>query len=171
MIDHETQLKIQAFLDGELAGTEAREIAALIAKDRDAAALHTELKNTRRVLATEQGMQHPESRELFWSKIQRDIERLEPAKPVVEPGPTLWQLLNRLLKPVAAVAAVVVLGTIVFNANMPNGSSDSLVASADMDAITFRDDSNGTTYVWFADSGGDAMQNDVANDQDDTTLE
>ena len=52
MIDQETQLKIQAFLDGELAETEAREITALIARDRDAAALHTELKNTRRALAT-----------------------------------------------------------------------------------------------------------------------
>jgi len=169
MIDHETQLKIQAFLDGELAGTEAREIAALIAKDRDAAALHTELKNTRRALATEQGMQLPESREFYWSKIKRDIERLEPAKAMEQPSPTIWQLINRLLKPVTAVAAIVVLGTIVFQQMDPrlNGGSDVLVASTDMDAITFRDDSNGTTYVWFA----DASQNDVANDDDDTTLD
>jgi len=169
MIDHEIQLKIQAFLDGELAGTEAREIAALIAKDRDAAALHTELKNTRRALATEQGMQHPESREFFWSKIRRDIERLEQTKPApaVEPTPSLWHLIKRLLKPVAAVAAVVVLGTILLQPSAPNGGSDVQVASTDMDAITFRDDANGTTYVWFA----DATQNDVANDDDDTTLD
>jgi len=167
MIDYETQLKIQAFLDGELAEAEAGKIAALLARDRDAAALHTELKNTRRALATEQGMLLPESREFYWSKIQRSIERLEQPKPA-QPAPTIWQLINRLLKPVAAVATVVVLGTILFHqVDGLNGGSDVLVASTDMDAITFRDDSNGTTYVWFA----DATQNDVANDDDDTTLD
>jgi len=167
MNDHDTELKIQAFLDGELAEAEAREITALIARDRDAAALHTELKNTRRVLATEQGMQLPESREFYWSKIRRDIERLEQPEQV-QPAPTIWQLINRLLKPLAAVAAVVVLGTILLQSpDVRNGGSDVQVASTDMDAITFRDDSNGTTYVWFADT----TQNDVANADDDTTLD
>ena len=167
MNDHDTELKIQAFLDGELAETEAREFTALIARDRDAAALHTELKNTRRVLATEQGMQLPESREFYWSKIRRDIERLEQPEQV-QPAPTIWQLINRLLKPLAAVAAVVVLGTILLQSpDVRNGGSDVQVASTDMDAITFRDDSNGTTYVWFADT----TQNDVANADDDTTLD
>ena len=167
MIDQETQIKIQAFLDGELAGTEAREIAALIAKDRDAAALHTELKNTRRALVgAEQGITLPETREFYWSKIRRDIERLEQPQPA-QAAPTLWQLLGRLLKPVAAVAAVVVLGSVLFHQmDGLNGGSDVLVASADMDAITYRDDSDGTTYVWFA----DATENDVAIDDDDTTL-
>lgn len=168
MIDQETQLKIQAFLDGELAEAEAREIAALIAKDRDAAALHAELKNTRQAISLEQGMKLPESREFYWSKIKRDIERLEQTKPV-EASPSIWQFLSPLLKPVAAVAVVVVLGAIVLQqSNGPgSGGSDVQVASADMDAITFRDDSNGTTYVWFS----DAPQNDVANTDDDTTLD
>jgi len=168
MIDHVTQIKIQAFLDGELAGSEAREVASLIARDRDAAALHTELKNTRRALAgAEQGIVLPETREFYWSKIRRDIERLEPARTVYA-EPSIWQLINRLLKPVAAVAAVVVLGTFLFHQmDRLNGGSDVLVAAADMDAITFRDDTDGTTYVWFA----DATQNDVANFDDDTTLE
>lgn len=168
MIDQETQIKIQAFLDGELAESEAREIAALIAKDRNASALHAELKNTRRALAgVEQGITLPETREFYWGKIRRDIERLEQPQPA-RAEPSIWQLINRLLKPVAAVAAVVVLATILFQqVGSLNGGSDVLVASADMDAITFRDDSNGTTYVWFA----DATQNDVANDDDDTTLD
>ena len=168
MIDQETQIKIQAFLDGELAETEARDIAALIAQDRDAAALHTELKNTRRALTSaEQGIVLPETREFYWSKIRRDIERLEQLQPV-QPAPSIWQLINRLLKPVAAVATVVVLGTILFQQlGGRNGGGDFLVASADMDAISYRDDSDGTTYVWFA----DATENDVANDMDDTTLD
>lgn len=168
MIDHETQNKIQAFLDGELAETEARNIAALIARDRGAAALHTELKNTRHALVgVEQGITLPESREFYWSKIRRGIERLE-LSPPVEAAPSLWQWISRLLKPVAAMAAVVVLGSVLFHATgNPSGGSDFLIASADMDAITYRDDSDGTTYVWFA----DATENDVANDTDDTTLD
>ena len=168
MIDQETQIKIQAFLDGELAGTEAREIAALIARDREAAALHTELKHTRGALSgAEQGIVLPESREFYWSKIRRDIERLEQPQAIAA-TPSLWQLIRRLLKPVAAVAAVVVFGAILFHqVGGLNGGSDVLVASADMDAITYRDDTDGTTYVWFA----DATENDVAIDDDDTTLD
>ena len=168
MIDQETQIKIQAFLDGELAESEARKIASLIAKDQAAAALHAELKNTRRALtAAEQGITLPETREFYWSKIRRDIERLEQSQPV-QPALTVWQLINRLLKPVTAVATVVVLGTILFHQmDGRNGGGDFLVASADMDAISYRDDSDGTTYVWFA----DATENDVANDTDDTTLD
>lgn len=167
MIDQVTQIKIQAFLDGELAGSEAREVASLIARDRDAAALHTELKNTRRALAgAEQGIVLPETREFYWSKIRRDIERQEPAR-TAHAEPSISQLITRLLKPVAAVAAVVVLGIFLFQMDRLNGGTDVLVAAADMDAITFRDDTDGTTYVWFA----DATQNDVAILDDDTTLE
>jgi anti-sigma factor RsiW len=168
MIDHETQIKIQALLDGELAESEAREIVALIARDKSAAALHAELKHTRQALAgAEQGIVLPESREFYWSKIRRDIERLEPV-PSAEPTLSLWQLINRLIKPVAAVAAVVVLGTVLFHQmGGTRGGADFMVASADMDAITYRDDSDGTTYVWFADTS----ENDVAVDDDATTLD
>lgn len=169
MIDRDTQIKIQAFLDGELAETEAREIAALIARDREAAALHAELKNTRRALAgTEQGVTLPESREFYWSKIRREIEKVEPGVQPAEPSQSLWQLISRLLKPVSAVAVIVLLGMVLFNrTDHRNGGPDLLVASSDMDTITFRDDNNDTTYVWFTDSS----ENDVANDYDDTTLD
>ena len=168
MIKQETQIKIQAFLDGELAESEAREIAALIARDKSAAALHAELKNTRRALATaEQGIVLPETREFYWSKIRRDIEKLEPVQSA-EAAPSILQLISRLLKPVSAVAAVVVMATILFHQmGGQSGGSEFLIASADMDAITYRDDSDGTTFVWFA----DAAENDVANDGDDTTLD
>ena len=66
MINFNTQIKVQAFLDGELPAAEAREVAALIARDREAAALHTELKNTRRAIAgAEQGITLPETREFY----------------------------------------------------------------------------------------------------------
>ena len=167
MIDQEIQLKIQAFADGELAEAEAREVAALIARDREAAALHTELKHTRQALAgAEKGVTLPESREFYWSKIRREIEKVEPS-PAARPEPSLWQLINRLLKPVSAVSVLVLLGMIVFNhAGSTGGGTDLLVASSDMDAITYRDDTDGTTYVWFS----DAVENVVADDEDDITL-
>lgn len=167
MIEFNTQIKIQAFLDGELAETEAREIAALIAKDRDAAALHTELKNTRRALVgSEQGITLPETREFYWSKISREIEktgRIETA----HPAPSLWQLLSRLLKPVSAVAMIALAGLFVFNQTRTSSLNGGvLVASVDEDVITYRDEANDTTYVLFS----YPAENAVANDASDATL-
>lgn len=169
MNDFNTQIKIQAFLDGELAGAEAREIAALIARDRDAAALHAELKNTRRALAgAEQGITLPETREFYWSKISREIGKTEKAEPV-QATPTLWQMLSRLLKPVAAVAAVVIAGFLVFHQSGTGTApfdGGVLVASVDEDVITYRDEAADTTYVLFS----YPAENAVANDADDATL-
>src|SRR6267378_6728212 len=80
-MDYDAQLKLQAYLDGELPEAEAREVANWLARDREAAALHTELRNTRQALVGfEVGVELPESREFFWSKIRREIHRLEPAE-------------------------------------------------------------------------------------------
>jgi len=166
MMDRETQLKIQAFLDNELVEHEAREISALVARDREAAALHAELKNTRRALAgAEKGITLPESREFYWSKIQRQIDEAG-QREAVQPEPSLWQLISRLFKPVSAVAVIVLLGMIVFNVTGSGGGPDLMVASSDMDAITFRDDSDGTTYVWFADKQPDDEASDFFEDDD-----
>jgi anti-sigma factor RsiW len=166
MIDYKTQIKIQAFADGELAEAGAREIAALIAKDQDAAALHAELKNTRRALAgAEQGIKLPETREFFWSKISREIERSERVQPAAA-APTTWQSIARWLKPLGAVAAILVVAIVAFEQMGGSNGGDLLTASVDMDAITYRDEADGTTFVWFT----DAEENGVANGADATTL-
>jgi len=78
-MNQEQQLKLQAFLDGELAGSEAREILAWTQRDREAAALLAELKNTRQaLLKAEPPLSLSESREFFWSKIEREIQRQQP---------------------------------------------------------------------------------------------
>jgi hypothetical protein len=100
-MDLETQLKVQAYLDGELPEAESREIGNLVARDREALALHTELRNTRTALVgSEIGVELPESREFFWSKIQREIQRLEPSEPAPVPVPWFVRL-RRLLAPAA----------------------------------------------------------------------
>jgi anti-sigma factor RsiW len=73
---NEQQLKLQAFLDGELPEREAREILAWTQRDSAAADLLAELKNTRAAMAkSEPHLSLPESREFFWSKIEREIQR------------------------------------------------------------------------------------------------
>ena len=105
-MDHDAQLKLQAFLDGELPEAEASEVANWLARDREAAALLEELRNTRGALAGfEAEIQLPESREFFWSKVQREIQRLE--TPAPKPAPTpLLALLRRFLVPASALAVV-----------------------------------------------------------------
>ena len=50
-MDIDAQLKLQAFLDGELPESEAREVANWVARDKEATALLAELRNTRQALA------------------------------------------------------------------------------------------------------------------------
>ena len=167
MIDFNTQIKIQAFLDRELPEAEAREIAALIARDREAAALHTELKNTRRAIAgAEQGIVLPETREFYWSKISRAIEQTSETE-TTRPTVTLWQLLGRLIKPVSAAATIVLAAFLIFHSS-GDRSPDAglLVASLDDGVITYRDEADDTTYVIFSYPG----ENAVANGSDDATL-
>src|SRR5687767_7086210 len=96
----EMQLKLQAYLDGELPAAEAREVADWIAQDADAPMLFAELKNTRGALkAFESEIKLPESREYYWSKLERRIERLEKTEEVEDPPVWLYALLRRFLAP------------------------------------------------------------------------
>src|SRR5690242_17117357 len=100
-MDYEVQLKIQAYLDGELPEAEACELANLLARDKEAIALHNELRNTRQALSgAEVGIELPESREFFWSKIKREVERLEAAADApAETAPSIFAAWRRLLIP------------------------------------------------------------------------
>jgi anti-sigma factor RsiW len=149
----EQQLKLQAFVDGELPETEARDIAAWVARDADATALVKELRNTRHALSTfEPDLKLPESREFFWSKIEREIRRFEPAPEPAE-SVSLFTLLRRILVPAGALAAVVIVGLITFqqfNTGTAVRAVEVEVAMADSDATTYRDESEGTTLVWLS---------------------
>lgn len=145
-MNEERQLKLQAFLDGELPENEAREVSAWLAQDEEATALLKELRNTRQAIKnTEAGVRLPESREFYWSKIQREIDRSERA-PVQVRRPSLFERLRRVLVPAGAFAIVIVAGVLMFR-GMPNGA-ESEMAVADSGAFTYRDYANGTTLVW-----------------------
>jgi anti-sigma factor RsiW len=160
----EQQLKLQAFLDGELPENEAREILAWTQRDGEAAALLAELKNTRAVMVkSEPHLSVPETREFFWSKIGREIERRETQKKSA-PEFSVFAALRRFFFPAVALGALVIAGlvahfnvpkTVVENVADADGTPDVETALADSDATTYRDDSEGTTLVWFSDSAPD----------------
>src|SRR5687768_6783239 len=113
-MNRETQLQVQAYLDNELSPGEARNISKLISSDAEARDLFGELKSTREALVANEPLPSlPESREFYWSKIQRAIERAERTNERVTPSASRpWWL--RIMAPIAgAVALFAVLLSVV----------------------------------------------------------
>jgi anti-sigma factor RsiW len=152
-MDYKVQLKLQALLDGELPEAEASEVTDRLDRDREAAALLEELRNTRAALAGfETEVRLPESREFFWSKVEREIRRLEAPAPRAAPVPLLtW--FRRLLVPASAVAVVFIVGLVLTRPTPPAGpaaGTEIETAQADAAAFTYHDYSAGTTLVWLS---------------------
>lgn len=150
-MNNEQQLKLQAFLDGELSEPEAREISSWVAQDAEATALVRELRNTRQAFKiSEAPVRLPESREFYWSKIHREIERLEPVR-TPAPGLSFFARLRRMLVPVGAAAALVIAGLLAGHQAgwlKLGGAPDMEMTVADSGAFTYHDYASGTTLVW-----------------------
>ncbi len=148
MMEYRDQLKLQAYLDGELPEEEGKAVAARVAQDREAAALLEELRNTHQAMAGfETEVRLPESREFFWSKIQREIERQE--APAADPVSIHWlERMRRYLMPAAAVALLGIAALTI----LPRGSGPFGVETAleDSGAFTYHDYSAGATLVWLS---------------------
>ena len=154
-MNDELAIKVQAFLDGELSEAEARQISSLIASDADVAALHKELKQTRAALAGfEKRITLPESRDFYWSKIRREIERAEGAQDTPVAGPvSLFGLFRRALVPVAGLAVLAVALLVTLQPGQPGRmttASSMETASSDSSAMTYRNYESGTTLVWLS---------------------
>src|SRR6266404_5726722 len=102
-MNREQQLKLQAWVDGELSASEARQIAGFLAADKEAQAIVSELGIAKDILANnEPAAKLPESREFYWNKIHREIERLE--RTGAESRPVSWIFSwRRLLAPLSGV--------------------------------------------------------------------
>lgn len=150
MMDLESQLKLQAFLDGELPEAEAKEVANWLARDQGAVALLAELRNTRQALAGfETAIRLPESREFFWSKIQREIERREMAEARPAEPPVSWRVvLRRFIVPATVIALVVAAGLVATRPAAPAPGIE--ISTADPGAFTYRDYAGGATLVWLS---------------------
>src|SRR4051812_5591793 len=100
-MNEKDQLKVQALVDGELSPRQARATERWVQSDADAAALLTELRQTSSAVRLNQtAVALPESREFYWSKIQRDIRQIgqQDAIPRINPVFALWR---RILFPLS----------------------------------------------------------------------
>ena len=163
-MDFETEFKLQAYLDGELPEAEAREVARLLAQDQDAVLLLGELRNTRQALkGSEAFVQLPESRDFYWSKIKREIERLEQPSRVEQKRPFIFRLQRFLVPVTGALAVAVFLGITLFS-NSGTVLGETELATEDMGAITFRSESEGMTTVWLYDRADSELSDEPAPD-------
>ena len=107
---HEDKLRIQAWMDGELAPKEAARIATLIEQNPEALALSEELRVVENALHLgEKPAILDDSRDFYWSQIERQIDAEEPlpepyAAPVFASGNLL-----RWMVPVGSLGAIVLL--------------------------------------------------------------
>ena len=109
MMNHEEQLRLQAYLDGELSEKENPEVVAWLAGDQQAVALLAELRQTNDAMSGfEEDIKLPESRDFYWSKIQRQIQAQEQVPARAGTVSPFVVRLRRLLMPVAGVALAAV---------------------------------------------------------------
>lgn len=151
-MEYQDQLKLQSYLDGELSKAEAREVSAWLARDQEAMALATELRQTNAALGGfEQEVRLPESHDFHWSKIKRQIEheeRLEPAPAAVVP----WSVrLRRFMMPLTGLAvAALLLLVVTHESGSGPGDTKAETALQDSGAFTYHDSNAGATLVWLS---------------------
>ena len=105
----EDKLKIQAWLDGELAPQESARIADLIDNDLEAKELSEDLRAMQKALEVgEKTAVLEDSREFYWSQVERQIEAEEPITENAQPELVSGSLGNALrwLIPVGSLAAI-----------------------------------------------------------------
>jgi negative regulator of sigma E activity len=168
---HELELKLQALLDGELTGRETEEIAALLERDAEASALLGELRNTRTALrGNELEIKLPESREFYWSKIEREITRLEQA-PATAPASAWWAALRRRYVATlgtVGVSAALMLTAVVHFRELSSDTFDVENLLGETTALTFRSEANKMSLVWIYDNEQPEAEPDGEFDDDDT---
>jgi anti-sigma factor RsiW len=157
----DSELKLQAYLDGELDAPEAAEVKVWLAREPDAQALLQELRGTSALMAgSELPRPLPESHDFFWSKIQREIERQEPAAKPAAARVSWYAWLQRHFLPISGVALVLCFAGYFETPAKPAAAQfgEMEVASDEMGAYTFRDQQNKMTMIWLYDrNSGDSQ--------------
>ena len=147
-------IQIQAYLDGALPAGERREVEASLAGDPEARSL---LENLRRikgaVAANELERKLPESRDFYWSQIQRQLSAAEQRPPAAKSsGAGLFRWFPQLAPFVALLVVAIGLGW-----HFKPASNESVLAVAsqeianapdEADAITFYSPEAQMTVVW-----------------------
>jgi hypothetical protein len=173
---HELELKVQAWLDGEASDRDAARLADWIARDAEAGAVAAELGTVKKTMAgSELTPPVPDSREFYWSKIERQIQR-EASAPRQEP--ISWaERWRRLLMPLAGATAFIFVLTFAIRQVQQPAFDEISSTDTGMDAVTFHDQSAEMTVVWLQDNSqpsgaaqhtADNATSDEANSDTDT---
>jgi anti-sigma factor RsiW len=148
------QLEIQAYVDGQLADSDARRVERQLADDAAGAALAADLRQVRETIRNgEPIMEVPDTRDFYFSQIRRRIATEEKAaslSPAPSAGGFNW--IRSMLLPavgVACLTAVAVLTTRETPRPFVPGVVN--IASDEMSAITFRSEQNRMTVVYLFD--------------------
>ncbi len=151
-MNHQEQLKLQAWLDGELGPADVRDVARRVARDPEAAALARELKLTRQWLAAgEVPRTVPEPREFYWAQIARRLEPRAPLAPSPAPaGPVLRRWLGWLIPATAAglLAAGWLVPRLAPAQRVAVQPAEIETPTDEIGTITFRSESEQMTVVW-----------------------
>ena len=154
MNENETQLKIQALVDGELTGREAEELRARLESDAGLRALHARLTAVRGLMAgAELPRTLPESGDFHWSQISQAIGHGErEARRLAKPA-TRANWLLRWVMPLAGVACLVLVlslqQTKMPDLNILLGGDHELELTADeIDVMTFNTGDDTMSIVW-----------------------
>jgi len=160
---HKLELKIQAWLDGELPERENRRIGLWIARDEEAGGLASDLGRVKQAMLRNESVRTlPETREFYWSKIERQIQRESaPGRSAGLPWLARWR---HWLAPATAVA--VLAGALVLEFRQGHTATfDEITATGEgMEAVTFHDQSAHMTAVWLLDNSPAVPENQGTQD-------
>jgi anti-sigma-K factor RskA len=160
-MNRDLQLQLLAYVDGELSGREVRRIDRVLAEDPEARSLVEEIRMTKRLLSGHEAeVKLPESREFYWSKIEKAIGRAEEAATGLDDAGFNDTGFNwrKLVAPLAGLAAVVALGFagLHFTDYAPFQNSIGQLAEVEnesehMGSFSFRSQSGNMFVVWIYD--------------------
>ena len=148
-MNQETCLEIQALVDGELTPSRRGAVDRLLASNQDARVLRDSLATVQTTLvANEPEFAVPETREFYWSQIQRRIAAEQRATQTATPRPSPVLGLLRWLVPVAGVGALALALTLPSHRSGPGTLAAVDNVSASPSSVVYRSDEQGVTVHW-----------------------
>lgn len=141
----ETMLEIQSAVDGELPEGRRKILTAQLASDEVALGLHRELVSVRSAIrGNEPEFRVGDTREFYWSQIERKIQSVQPASTVKQTSAAPQTLVWRWLAPMMGISAVI--AVVAFLPMMATSHTRTAVAEAT--TVTFSSEADGITIHW-----------------------
>jgi anti-sigma factor RsiW len=152
-MNQEKLLQLEAYLDNELPPAESKKVAEWLAVDEKARAIYEELRTTKTLLAgNELELKLPESPDFYWSKIQREINRLGTSELPEQPAllHTWWFRLTASLAGAALVMALIItmIRPQVGSSGLAGYFQEIETPIEEASAISFHSQAAGMRVVW-----------------------